>query len=80
MGQIKTTSSFADYHGQAYPMMGIAGAALADYTNPNNLPLSSTPEDWHKVGTDYLFVDDKLHSYGRSLFSFGFDEDFGETS
>ena len=70
--------SFADYHGQAYPMMGIAGAALADYTNPNNLALSSTPEDWYKVGTDYLFVDDKLHSYGRSLFSFGFDETSGK--
>ena len=70
--------TFADYHGQAYPDMGIAGAVLADYSNPNNLPLSSTPEDWHKVGTDYLFVDDKLHSYGRSLFSFGFDETSGK--
>ena len=36
------------------------------------------PSDWHKVGTDYLFVDDKLHSYGRSLFSFGFDEASGK--
>ncbi len=70
--------SFADYHGQAYPDMGVVGSALADYTNPNNLPLSSTPEDWHKVGTDYLFVNDKLHSNGRSLFSFGFDEASGK--
>jgi hypothetical protein len=77
-GTKKNYVSFADYHGQAYPNMGIAGAALADYTNPNNLPLSSTPEDWHKVGTDYLFIDDKLHSYGRSLFSFGFDEISGK--
>ena len=77
-GKSRDYISFADYHGQAYPDMGIAGAALADYTNPNNIPLTSTPEDWHKVGTDYLFVDDKLHSYGRSLFSFGFDETSGK--
>ena len=30
------------------------------------------------MGTDYLFVDDKLHYYGRSLFSFGFDEASGK--
>jgi len=77
-GTSRNYVSFADYHGQAYPSLGIAGAALADYTNPNNLPLSSTPEDWHKVGTDYLFVDDKLHSSGRSLFGFGFDERSGK--
>ncbi|HVN73636.1 MAG TPA: hypothetical protein VMT44_03455 [Methanoregula sp.] len=70
--------SFADYHGQEYPMVGIASAALTDYTNPNHLPLSSTPDDWLKVGTDYLFVDDKLHMYNRSLFSFGFDEESGK--
>ena len=70
--------TFADYHGGAYPNMGIVGAVLEDYTNPNKLPLSSSPEDWHKVGTEYLFVDDKLHSYGRSLFSFGFDEESGK--
>ena len=38
-GTNKNYITFADYHGQAYPNMGIAGAALADYTNPNNLPL-----------------------------------------
>jgi hypothetical protein len=70
--------SFADYHGGAYPNLGIVGAVLEDYSNPSNLPLSSSPEDWHKVGTEYLFVDDKLHSYGRSLFSFGFDEVSGK--
>jgi hypothetical protein len=70
--------SFADYHGQAYPMVGVAGAALSDYTNPNNLPLSSTPADWYKAGTEYLFVNDALHSYGRSVFSFGFDEASGK--
>ncbi len=70
--------SFADHHGQAYPMVGIAGAALYDYTNPNRLPLSSTPADWYHVGTDYLFENDKLHSYGRSLFSFGFEESTGK--
>lgn len=70
--------SFADFHGQAYPMMGIAGAALADYANPNHLSLTSSPADWTKVGTDYLFENDQLHSYGRSLFSFGFDEVSGK--
>ena len=70
--------TFADYHGGAYPNLGIVGAVLQDYTNPNKLPLSSTPDDWHKVGTDYLFIDDKLHNYGRSLFSFGFDEASGK--
>jgi len=77
-GTTKTYISFADYHGQAYPMMEIAGAALYDYTNPNKLPLTSTPADWKKVGTDNLFVNDQLHSYGRSLFSFGFDEASGK--
>ena len=70
--------TFADYHGQAYPIMGVASAALSDYTNPNKLPLSSTPGDWYNAGTEYLFVNDKLHSYGRSLFSFGFDEVSGK--
>lgn len=78
-GKNRNYISFADYHGQAYPMMGIAGAALSDYSNPNNLPLSSTPADWHKVGTEYLFADDKLHNTGgRSLFSYGFDESSGK--
>ena len=69
---------FPDFQGKAYPMMGIAGAALSDYTNPNNLPLSSTPGDWTKVGTDYLFIEDPLHAYNRSMFSFGFDEESGK--
>jgi len=69
---------FADYHGQAYPNVGVAGAALSDYSNPNRLPLSSTPEDWYKVGTEYLFIDDKLHSYDRSLFGFQFDDATGK--
>ncbi|MFZ0005597.1 MAG: hypothetical protein WAK45_06910 [Methanoregula sp.] len=77
-GTTRNYVSFADYHGQAYPMMGIAGAALYDYTNPNHFPLTSTPADWQKVGTDYLFVNDQLHSYNRSLFSFGFDETSGK--
>ena len=41
-GTNKNYVSFADYHGQAYPNMGVAGAALADYSNPHNLPLSSS--------------------------------------
>ena len=70
--------SFVDYHGQAYPNMGVVSAALADYKNPNNLPLKSTPADWHKVGTEYLFENDLLHKYGRSMFSYGFDEASGK--
>jgi hypothetical protein len=70
--------SWADYHGQAYPNMGVVAAAMSDYKNPNNLPLSSTPADWLRVGTEYLFENDQLHKYGRSLFSFGFDETSGK--
>ena len=77
-GTDRSYISFADYHGQAYPSVGVASAALFDYTNPNRLPLSSTPADWHKVGTEYLFENDQLHQYGRSLFSFGFDEVSGK--
>ncbi len=64
----------ADYHGQAYPLVGIAGLALYSYTNPNNLSLVSAPSDWLKAGTDYLFIDDKLHYYNRSLLSFEYDD------
>jgi len=70
--------AFYDYHGQAYPMVGIAGAALYDFKNPNGLALNSTPADWEKVGKEYLFENDKLHYYNRSLFSFGFDEVSGK--
>ena len=76
-GTSKGYVTFDDYHGQAYPAMGVASAALYDYTNPNKLPLTSMPAEWHKVGTEYLFVNDKLHTYNRSLFSFGFDESSG---
>ncbi len=66
--------TFADYHGRAYPALGVAGAALYDYTNPNRLSLSSTPTDWHKVGTDYLFENDVLHSLDTSLLGFAYDD------
>jgi len=71
--------TFSDYHGQAYPNVGVAGLVLADYTNPNGLSLSSTPEDWINAGTDYLFVNDELHSYNLPLISFGFDEESGKS-
>jgi hypothetical protein len=77
-GTTRNYISFADYHGQAYPNVGIASAALYDYTNPNKLPLSSTPADWHKAGKEYLFENDLLHQYNRSMFSFGFDEASGK--
>jgi hypothetical protein len=62
----------------SYAAMGVTSAVLYDYTNPNNRSLSSTPTTWHRVGTEYLFENDLLHSYGRSLFSFGFDEVSGK--
>jgi len=70
---------YDDYQGRAYPDFGIVGCVLSDYTNPNHLPLATTPADWSKVGTDYLFDNDQLHDTGgRSLFSYGFDESSGK--
>jgi hypothetical protein len=77
-GAKKNYVSFADYHGQAYPSVAIAGLALEDYTNPNNIPVRSGPKDWVKAGTEYLFVNDKLHTYNRPLISYGFDETSGK--
>ncbi|MBT8507608.1 hypothetical protein AZH53_04140 [Methanomicrobiaceae archaeon CYW5] len=77
-GAKTTYVSFADYHGQAYPSVAIAGLALEDYTNPNNLALKSGPDDWTRAGTDYLFENDELHTYNRPLISFGFDEASGK--
>ena len=70
--------SFPDYHGQAYPNVGVGGFALADFTNPDNIPMQSNPDDWISVGTEFLFVNDELHSYNRPLISFGFDEESGK--
>jgi hypothetical protein len=70
--------SFADYHGRSYPLIGVAAAALSDYTNPNHIALNSTPADWLKVATEYIFVNDELHRYNRSLLSFGFNEATGK--
>jgi hypothetical protein len=64
-----------DFHLPWYPIMGIAGATLSDYTNPGGLSLSSTPADWQKVGTDYLFVSDALHDYKKPLASFQWDDE-----
>jgi len=64
--------------GQSYATMGVVSAVLYDYTNPNNQSLSSTPTTWHRVGREYLFENDLLHSYGKSLFSWGFDEASGK--
>jgi hypothetical protein len=64
---------FSDHLGQSYPTLGIAGVLLSDYTNPNGLSLRSDPAEWRRVGTDYLFVDDKLHGYNRPLFDFETD-------
>jgi hypothetical protein len=78
-GAWKGVIQFADYDGKAYPAIGIMGCALSDYTNPNGLPLSSTPADWFRAGTEYLFVNDQLHNTGgRSLLSYGFDEASGK--
>jgi hypothetical protein len=71
--------SFYDHLGQAYPTMGVASAVLYDYTNPNHLPLVSTPSSWQRAATEYLFENDLLHSYNCSLLSFGFDEVSGKS-
>ncbi|HTX44319.1 MAG TPA: hypothetical protein VMC61_06275, partial [Methanocella sp.] len=62
-----------DYHLPWYPILGIAGVTLGDYTNPNHLALASTPKDWLRAGTDYLFVDDELHDYKKPLVAFQWD-------
>lgn len=72
-GTTRDYVTFADYHGQAYPDVGIAGMTLYDYKNPNGLPLVSGPDDWVKVGTEYLFVNDKLHDLDTSLIVWGPD-------
>ncbi|EHQ34326.1 PKD domain-containing protein [Methanoplanus limicola] len=70
--------TFSDYHGQAYPSIAVAGLVLEDFTNPDNIPLQSSPEDWKKTGTDYLFINDELHSYNKPLIEFGFDSESGK--
>jgi len=72
-GTTKNYVDFPDLQGHLYPALGIASAVLGDYTNPNNLPLNSSPSDWYHAGTDYLFVNDQLHSFGVSLFSQEYD-------
>ena len=71
--------TFADYHGKVYPCFGVAGLVLSDFTNPDNIPLKSGPNDWIKVGTDYLFINDRLHSYNQPLITFGFDDESGKS-
>jgi sialate O-acetylesterase len=62
--------TFADYHGQAYPCLGVAACALAGYSGEPKRGLSSAPADWLRAATEYSFVDDRLHAHGRSLVSF----------
>ena len=59
--------------------MGIAGVTLYDYTNPNGISLSSSPAEWRRVGTDYLFVNDQLHEYGKPLVAFEVDGEGKDT-
>ena len=72
-GTQKGYIDFPDLHGHIYPALGVASAALSDYTNPNHLALSSGPSDWYHAGTDYLFVNDQLHTYGNGMFYHEFD-------
>lgn len=65
--------TFVDYHGQAYPCVGIAGMVLSDYTNPNRIPLNNTPADWIKCGTEYLFVADALHTPNVPVINYNID-------
>ncbi len=68
-----TYVDFYDWHGQAYPTLGITGVLLSDYTNPNGLSLSTDPAEWRRVGTDYLFVNDKLHTYNKPMIAWQWD-------
>ena len=45
-----------------YAALGVASVLLWDYTNPNGLPITSTPQMWYDVGRYYLFENDILHS------------------
>ncbi|MBO8183037.1 MAG: hypothetical protein H0Z28_09635 [Archaeoglobus sp.] len=62
--------AFDDFHGRAYPALGVVGCVLYDYTNTS---LNSTPHDWITVGTYDLFVNDTFHNYNKSLLELGFD-------
>jgi len=64
-----TTVQYVDKLGRMYPYLGVAGAL----TNYSNTSLKTNSSDWLKVGTDYFFVEDLLHSYNRSLLSFTID-------
>jgi hypothetical protein len=46
--------TFADYHGRAYLCLGLAGLALGD---------DPAAEEWLRVGTEYLFVNDPIHQH-----------------
>ncbi|TFG91264.1 MAG: hypothetical protein E4H16_00035 [Candidatus Atribacteria bacterium] len=65
--------------GQSYPTLGVVSAILNDYTNPNNIAITTNPSMWHTAGKEYLFENDLLHSFpNRSMLSWGFDETFGK--
>ena len=69
--------SYLAQHGQSYPALGIASAALYDYNNPNvqivfgdtvkntksfhTVP-ATTPQMWFRAGKEYMFEHDLLHS------------------
>ena len=68
-GDFGSYISTVDYHLKMYPVLGVVGMLLSDYDN-DSLPHGSTPEDWINCGTEYLFVNDTLHIYNRSMISF----------
>jgi hypothetical protein len=72
---------YPDFEGHTYPELGVASAALRDYTNPNGLALQSNASEWYNVGTKYLFENDALHpAIGRSMFSTAYDSTGKELS
>lgn len=70
--------TFHDYHGRAYMAVAMAGLALSDYSNPNHLSLSSTPDDLVRCGTYYFWVNDDLHDFNRSLASWAIENSTGK--
>ena len=66
----------SDKHGVAG--LAMAGLALNDYDNPNKISMASSPGDWVKCGTEYMWVNDLLHDNNRSLASWAFEESTGK--
>lgn len=65
---------YNDNYGREYWSVGLAGMALYDYTDPNNISITTTPVDWQNMGENFTMVNDKMHpSYNRGVVTFSWD-------